>query len=210
MRRALLVSAVIIGLLFCPGASRAGNASKAQTISALEAQDILTSDRKNTFLVDVRSRAEYTLLGHPPQAYNVPWRFLTTDFQVKDGPYQGGKAPFTGYQLAAKPNPDFVGVIQSLFKPDDRIIIISNQGDEGAQAADTLVEAGFRKVYNIRHGFWGEELVPRENDKLAERYSPKYGLPGHVNGWVYWGLPVSHHSDPRFIYPPDLKRMQTR
>ena len=54
--------------------------------------------------------------GIPPKAYNVPWMFFTTDFQVKDGAYHDGKAAYTGYQLSAAPNPDFVNVVKSLFK----------------------------------------------------------------------------------------------
>jgi len=148
-------------------------------------------------------------LGHPPRAYNVPWRFATRDFQVKGGPYQGGKAPVTGYQLSP-PNPDFLRVIQSLFKPGDRLIIISTSGELGARAADALVGAGYKHVFNIRHGFLGDALAAKDQEKLAEKFSPHYGLRGRVNGWVYWGLPVTHTIDPRYVYPPDLKRMQSR
>ena len=187
----------------------AKEASKAGTISALEAREMLSLDSKGTFLVDVRTRCEYTLLGHPPRAYNVPWRFATRDFQVKGGPYQGGKAPVTGYQLGP-PNPDFLRVIQSLFKPADRLIIISTSGELGARAADALVGAGYKHVFNIRHGFLGDALAAKDQEKLAEKFSPHYGLRGRVNGWVYWGLPVTHTIDPRYVYPPDLKRMQSR
>lgn len=209
MTRAAIIAFVVATLLMAAPAW-AKDAGKVQTISALEAREMLAQDNKDTFLVDVRSRAEYTLLGHAPGAYNVPWRFLTDEFQVKGGPYRGGKARETGYQLSDQPNPDFVGVVQSLFKPDDQIIIISATGDQGAQAAGALAEAGFKQIHNIRHGFLGDPFLPKEEDKLAELYSPHYNLRGKVNGWVYWGLPVSHTVDPRMVYPPDLKRMQNQ
>ncbi len=209
MRRFFIFALLALATLALPLATGAKDAKKAGNISALEALQLLKQYPKGTFLIDVRTRAEYVLLGHPPQAYNVPWRFATNDFQVKGAPYHGSKAPVTGYQLSPQPNPDFVEVVQSLFKPGDRLIIISTQGNQGAEAADALVQAGFKKVFNIRHGFMGEVLTSKEHAKLAETLSPYFGLRGRVNGWVYWGLPVSRRVDPRYIYPPDLKRMQS-
>lgn len=209
MQRNIIIGVIAALLILAPMGSIGKEAKKAATISALQAQEMLTQEGKPTFMIDVRTRAEFALLGHPPQAYNVPWRFATNDFQVKDGPYQGAKARFTGYQLSAQPNPDFVGVVQSLFKPEDRLIIISSFGDGGADAADELVKAGFKQVYNIRHGFLGDALTAPDQEKLAESLSPFNGLRSKVNGWLYWGLPVSHNIDPRYVYPPDLKRMQT-
>ncbi len=209
MPRRFIIGALAALLILAPMGSIGKEAKKASTITALQAQEMFSQEGKPTFMVDVRTRAEFALLGHPPQAYNVPWRFLTNDFQIKGAPYQGGKAPFTGYQLSAQPNPDFVGVVQSLFKPEDRLILISSFGDSGAEAADVLVKAGFKQVYNIRHGFLGDALTAPEQEKLAESFSPFNGLRGKMNGWVYWGLPVSHNIDPRYVYPPDLKRMQT-
>ncbi len=187
----------------------AKEAKRAATLSALEAQELLLQEPRTTFLVDVRTREEFSLLGHPPQAYNVPWRFLTSDFQVQGGPFQGGKADHTGYQFSAEPNPDFIGVAQSLFKPEDRLVVLSSDGDDGADAADELVKAGFKRVYNVRSGFSGERLVSKDSDKLAEKHSPYWGQRGRVNGWTYWGLPVSFVIEPRYVYPPDVKRMQT-
>ncbi len=208
--RKLPILIIIAVAILCTVPVGVAEAKKAATISALQAQSMLAAEPKSTFLIDVRTRAEYALLGHPPQAYSVPWRLATNDFQVKGGPYQGGKAPVTGYQLAPKPNPDFVGVVQSLFKPGDRLIILSTDGELGAAAADALATAGFKHVSNIRHGFLGAPLASADEDELAQKLSPYYGLRGRVNGWVYWGLPVSYLVDPRYVYPPDIKRMQTQ
>ncbi len=209
MPRAIIIAAIAAIVILMPIGSIGKEAQNAATISALQAQEMLGQEGKPTFVIDVRTRAEYALLGHPPQAYSVPWRFSTSDFQVQGGPYQGGKAQITGYQLSAQPNPDFVGVVQSLFKSEDRLIMLSTHGDSGADAADALAKAGFKRVYNIRHGFLGDALAAPDQEKLAEKYSPFNGLRGKVNGWLYWGLPVNHNIDPRYVYPPDLKRMQT-
>lgn len=180
------------------------------TITVLEAAQMLAAEPKDTFLVDVRTRMEYALLGHPPHAYNVPWRLGTNDFQVAGGPYDGGKAASTGYQLSAKPNSDFLGVMGSLFKKGDKLLIISSTGEQGAQAAEALCKAGYIQVYNLAHGFLGQALIPEKQGELAQKYSPAYGSRGKLNGWLFWDLPVSHEMDPRYIYPPDLKRMQTQ
>jgi rhodanese-related sulfurtransferase len=201
---------VLAGLMALVPAAAAKEAKTAATISALQAAEMLGQEGKPAFLIDVRTRAEYTLTGHAPQAYNVPWRFGTTSFQVQDGPYQGGLAPDTGYQLGQEPNPDFVGVVQSLFKPEDRLIVISTMGDQGAEAADALAAAGFKNVSNVRHGYWGQPLTAPDEEKLAEKYSPHHGLRGRVNGWSFWGLPLTQRVDPRYVYPPDLKRMQNK
>lgn len=207
--RKILAAALALMLLAAPLAALAKTAQNAKTISALEAWEMMVQDARNTFMIDVRPQSMYTLLGHPPRAYNIPWRFDTADFQVAGGPYNGGVAEQTGYQLSAEPNPNFVSVVTSLFKPGDRLIVICQDGQMGAEAADALVEAGFGNVFNVRHGFMGDRLIPTEEQKLAEKFSPYYGQGGHVNGWVFWGLPVSRVIEPRLVYPPDLKRMQS-
>jgi rhodanese-related sulfurtransferase len=200
---------VLVGSLLLPALPALGKSpAEPITISVLEAAQMLASEPKGTFLVDVRTRAEYALLGHPPKAYNVPWRLGTNDFQIKGGPYNGGKAEFTGYQLSAKPNPDFLGVMGSLFKPGDKLLILSTSGEQGAQAAAALCKAGYTQVYNLAFGFLGQALSPDKQGELAQKYSPLYGSRGRLNGWLFWGLPVSQDLDPRYIYPPDLKRMQ--
>jgi rhodanese-related sulfurtransferase len=196
--------------LLLPGLALAKEARLANNVSELEATEMLAQEPRTTFLVDVRTREQYMLQGHPPQAYNVPWRFLTQDFQVRDGAYAGDKAAYTGYQLAREPNPDFIGVLQSLFKLEDRLIVLSNDGEDGAEAADAMVKEGFKRVCHVRNGFLGDRLAANDNDKLAEKLSPYWQQRGRVNGWVYWGLPVSHVIDPKYVYPPDLKRMQTQ
>lgn len=209
MFKAFTISVVLSCLLLAAAPAWAKNSSQVNRVSALAAWDMLQEQPKSTFLVDVRSRCEYTLLGHPPQAYNIPWRQMTTKFQVAGQPYEGGKAEYTGYQLEAEPNPDFLEVVKSLFKPDDRIILLSRDGAFGTQAAKVLAKGGFKHIYYVDHGYLGEPQASKEEGELAEKYSPHQGQPGRVNGWLFWGLPVSHKVDPRYVYPPDIKRMQT-
>lgn len=205
------IAAIAIACLLSLAAPAQGKqTAEPITISVLEAAQMLASQPKEVFLVDVRTRMEYALLGHAPQAYNVPWRLATSDFQIKGGAYQGNKAPYTGYQLSPQPNPDFLGVIKSLFKPGDKLLIISTAGVQGAQAATALSKAGFTQVFNLEHGFLGQPLLVDKQAELAEKYSPLYGSQGRLNGWLFWGLPVTHQMDPRYVYPPDTKRMQSQ
>ena len=73
--------------------AKAREAQKAQTISALEAAQMLAQEPKTTFMVDVRTRSQYALLGHPPRAYNVPWKLATGVFQVAGGAHFRGARP---------------------------------------------------------------------------------------------------------------------
>lgn len=207
--RFLKALAVIFIIVWIPTGAMAKDTVKPKVVSALEAWEMLDQDPKGVFIIDTRPRLTYALLGHPPNAYNIPWRFATTDFQAAGGSYNGGTAKHTGYQLSSEPNANFVSVVKSLFKSDDKLIILSSYGEMSAEAAEALADAGFQQVYHVRHGFLGDQLVPKENQKLAEKYSPYYGERGRLNGWVFWGLPVSHKIEPRLVYPPDLKKMQS-
>ena len=54
-----------------------------------------------------------------------------------------------------------------MFKPTDKIIVISSRGDLGADAADALVEAGFKEVFNLRHGFSGDSIGTKDQDQTG-------------------------------------------
>ena len=89
-------------------------------------------------------------------------------------------------------------------------MVICTDGQAGSRGGRRpWWESGFKKVYHVEHGFLGEPLESKEHGKLAEMFSPSFGQRGKVNGWVYWGLPVKFTIDPRYVYPPDLKRMQS-
>jgi rhodanese-related sulfurtransferase len=187
-----------------PGGAAAGNLSpqKAPSISPLEAYDILSREPDRAFLIDVRARHEYAF-SHPAQAYNIPWRFASTGLILDPNNQQAQ------YQLNQESNPDFAGVARSLFKLDDQLFIICDNGLQSAQASDALLEAGFSQARQIQGGVWGRRFTSKEHPRLAEKYSARYGQGGLIEGWVYWGLPMSYTMDPLYIYPPDIKRAQS-
>lgn len=92
---------------------------------------------QGTQLVDVRSVAEYILVGHPPAAWNVPLSFWSEN-----------EAKFN-------PNPDFVRDLKARFKPEDTLLFICRSGGRSLRAAQAAAAAGFAKVLNVGEGFEG-------------------------------------------------------
>jgi len=90
-------------------------------------------------LVDVRSVAEYVLVGHPPRAYNVPFTFWSET-----------KAEF-------EPNAGFVEDLKARFKPADTLVFICRSGRRSFRAAEAARAAGFPKVFSVNEGFEGEK-----------------------------------------------------
>ncbi len=107
-----------------------------ETVSPRQAFERLQAP--GTFLVDVRSVAEFVLVGHPPMAWNVPLAFWSET-----------EAGFT------VPNSDFIKDLKARFKPEDTLIFICRAGGRSLRAAGAAREAGFPKVVNVGEGFEG-------------------------------------------------------
>lgn len=93
----------------------------------------------STYLVDVRSIAEYVFVGHPEKAYNIPLMFWSEEKQ----------------RLIL--NDNFIQDIKSLFKENDILIFICRSGGRSLRAAEMVKQAGFINVYSISEGFEGEK-----------------------------------------------------
>lgn len=52
-------------------------------ITPQQAYEMMQKDPDHTFLVDVRTRYEYQDIGHPVNAYNIPFLFYTTKLGKK-------------------------------------------------------------------------------------------------------------------------------
>ena len=92
-----------------------------------------------TYLVDVRSIAEYCLIGHPLDAVNIPLTFWNEKTQ------------------SLEPNDNFIKDIQERFKTTDVLIFICRSGGRSLKAAEEAFQAGFSKVYSVKEGFEGEK-----------------------------------------------------
>jgi rhodanese-related sulfurtransferase len=111
-------------------------------VSSKEALGLLKEP--NTYLIDVRSIAEYVFVGHPRMAHNIPLMFW--DEELQD----------------FKSNDTFVDDVRSRFKAEDRLIFICRSGGRSLRAARRVKNAGYTRVFNITQGF--------EGDKNAEGY----------------------------------------
>lgn len=108
-----------------------------EDISSKEAYELLKEP--NTYLVDVRSIAEYVFVGHPEMAHNIPLMFWDEKKQDFD------------------PNESFIEDVKARFETADRMIFICRSGGRSKRAALKASEAGFPRVLNIVRGFEGEK-----------------------------------------------------
>ncbi len=116
--------------------------SKLTQINPKQASELIQKE-PNVVFVDVRSDMEYLFIGHPKGAVNIPW-IDEPDFVI---------------------NPHFVrdirklilgGVIDSPEHHAAPVLLICRSGKRSEEAGNLLIENGFKRVYNIEHGFEGE------------------------------------------------------
>lgn len=169
-------------------------------VLSLEAYDMLNTV-PDTYLIDVRTRAEYQFVGHPISAYLFPYMFMADEFEMLGEKY--------GYRFNVK-NKAFIQEISKVFKMTDNLLIISRDGTRSALAAKELAGAGFKNVIDVGDGFEGPEFPTfKDSDKhkfyrqLAKRNKIYTYDHRRQYGWQWWGLPWAYEIDPKFIYPPD-------
>jgi len=170
-------------------------------ILSIEAYDMLNTV-PDTYLIDIRTRAEYQFVGHPVGAYLFPYVFYTNTL--------GRDGERVCYLFNAK-NKAFVQEIGKVFKKTDNLLIIGRDGTRSALAAKELVEAGFKHVFDVEDGFEGP-LFPSfkdaNKDKFYRQLAKRNKIFGYNHrrhyGWQWWGLPWTYVMDPKYLYPPDL------
>ena len=191
---------MLIGVVFL--SFKTGFAEEPKKILCLEAYDMLNTV-PDTYLIDVRTRAEYQLVGHPINAYLFPYMFMGKNLQKKGERYS--------YGINVK-NKAFIQQISKVFKKTDNLLIISRDGTRSSLAAKALMNAGFKKTYDVENGFEGPEF-PFFKDNNKQKFYRQLAKRNKINGfnhrrhygWQWWGLPWTYEIDPKFIYPPDLK-----
>lgn len=182
------------------GALESSNAQEAKKILSIEAYDMLNTV-PDTYLIDVRTRAEYQFVGHPYKAYLFPYAFLTKNVVKEDDKLI--------YRLSEK-NKDFISEISKLFKKTDNLLIMCRDGSRSALAAKDLINAGFKKIFDVEDGFEGPEF-PTFKDSNRHKFYKQLAKRNKINnykhrrhyGWQWWGLPWTYDIDPKYIYPPD-------
>jgi rhodanese-related sulfurtransferase len=200
-KRALLSElAIVVVTVFFISAGN-GLTQEPKKILSIEAYDMLNTV-PDTYLIDVRTRAEYQFVGHPVGAYLYPFMFLTNEYKEIDAAY--------GYQFNVK-NRDFIEEMSKVFQKTNNLLIISRDGTRSALAAKALVAAGFKNIYDVADGFEGAQFPYFEvenNHKFYRQLARRNKLHGFNHrrhyGWQWWGLPWNYEIDPKCIYPPDL------
>jgi rhodanese-related sulfurtransferase len=180
------------------------HAQEVKKILSIEAYDMLNTV-PGTYLIDVRTRPEYQLVGHPPMAYLFPYVFWKNDFSKTDEGY--------AYHLNNK-NKAFIEEINKAFKKTDNLVIICRDGTRSALAAKALADDGYKNVFDVEDGFEGHLFPVFEDDnrnKFYKQLAKRNNIYGFQHrrhdGWQFWGLPWTYEMDPKYIYPPDLKTL---
>lgn len=175
-------------------------AQEPKDILSIEAYDMLNTV-PNTYLIDVRTRAEYQLIGHPPMAYHYPYFFWTGKLVKKGESW--------AYQFNNK-NKSFVEEISKKFQKTNNLLIICRDGSRSILAAKDLIKIGFKNVYNVEDGFEGPYFPYFEDEnrhKFYRQLAMRNKIPGYNHrrfyGWQWWGLPWTYDINIKYIYPPD-------
>ena len=197
----LIISVSLIA--FFTWSISAQEANKVKKILSIDAYDRLKT-WPDTFLIDVRTRAEYQFTGHPVNAYLFPYMFMTSKL-AKAG---------DGYEyLFNQKNKDFIAEISKVFKKKDNLLIICRDGRRSALAAKELVDNGFENVFDVEDGFEGKEFPYFEDANLDKQYknlARQNMIEGYKHrrhyGWQWWGLPWTYEMDITYLYPPDLPK----
>lgn len=139
-------------------------------LTSKEAYAALEKDPSIVF-IDVRSRAEFSFVGHPTVVdRNIPFRKLAESYEIDTKRKQ--------YKMV--PNVDFPRAVELLLDAEgktknDTIFVMCRSGARSKGAADYLAKVGYTKVYNVVDGFEGDK-----NKDTGHRT---------VNGWKNSDLP---------------------
>ncbi len=107
-----------------------------QGIDSMESYKMVMDSPSNTFIIDVRTKAEYDFVGHPDLPNGVP------------------NIPYKFYPSWVI-NKNFVKKVEEHYKKDDTIIIMCRSGIRAKAAAKILIETGFKNVFYMTDSFEG-------------------------------------------------------
>lgn len=141
-----------------------------------------TSDA-NTYILDVRTDAEWRWVGHP--GVNGTGEGTEGTYSIAD------QTANISYKIFKRDdfivNPRFIKDVNKLFAGNKNITIITmcRSGSRSVAAAEALEAAGYTNVYNMETGF--------EGDKDANKYRT-------INGWKVNGLPYTASGTGEYEY----------
>jgi rhodanese-related sulfurtransferase len=132
-------------------------------------------------IVDVRTPEEFLFVGHPTMAWKIPFAAQVYEWDAAKK------------QFPMKPLPDFVSRVETVTRPDDKLMVMCRSGGRSAMAVNVLAKAGFKHAYNIIDGM--------EGDANADSESVAQGQP-LKHGWKNSGCPWTKKLTPeRMVLP---------
>ena len=138
----------------------------------------------NIKVLDVRTPGEYVFVGHAEMAYNIPLKFLAGVSE--------GELPLM------RDNEHFLSEAQQLFSTTDTLLVMCRSGGRGAQAVNTLADAGYTRAFNIIDGFEGEALDMPDSYNDGKRI---------LNGWKNSGASWTYDLNYDLVYSyPEAKK----
>ncbi len=127
---------LLLGLCLASLAQAAEPAPEPRAVDSRTAYRMVLDDPEHTYIIDVRSRAEYEFVGHPDLPNGVP------------------NIPFKFYP-GWRPNTHFVEDVARRFAKDDVLITMCRSGKRARAAARLLLAKGFKHVYYMSDSFEG-------------------------------------------------------
>jgi rhodanese-related sulfurtransferase len=182
----LAVIFILSGLSFAGFAYKVKKPHIGGDVTPSQAFEMIQDDPEHTFIVDVRTRPEYQLIGHPQGAYNIPIKFWT------------GK--FTRKSYGESVNPDFGKDLLARFNPKtDTLIFMCRSASRSCAACNEADLAGFAedKIFSLMGGFEGGKVKFGPSANCGQR---------KVGGWRNEGLPWTYSMDKKLVYQPDLAK----
>ncbi len=149
----------------------AGGGGEPKGVDSRESFEMVMKSPADTFIIDVRTRAEYEFVGHPDTVNgtaNIPYKF------------------YPSWEL----NVDFVSKVAERYKQGDTLILICRSGKRAKAAARLLLDAGSTRgagftVYYMTDSFEG----PKDARGLRT-----------VSGWKVNGLPFTYELRDDLVY----------
>lgn len=148
--------------------------------NAMEAYIMWRAKSKEVVILDVRTPEEYTFVGHPEMAVNIPVQTFSGTFDAEKKSY------------AMTANPDFTAQVAKRFADKNAtILVMCRSGQRAATAVNMMAQAGYTNVFNIVDSFEGDMVSDPESVYLNKRMK---------NGWKNFGLPWTYALDPALIW----------
>lgn len=117
-----------------------------ENLNPAQAWELLQQNQQ-AVLIDVRTKEEYTNIGHPLNAVHIAWQ------------------EHNGVTMII--NPDFIAQVQQAVpNKQTPVLLLCRSGVRSVSAANALEQAGYQHLINITEGFEGDPDNNRQRGNL--------------------------------------------